>query len=97
MFSTLLPRLLLALLLATGVAAPSLAAPPAPAAIDPAAVPPRQQAPNDESAYRRFVLPNGMKVLLLSDPKLNLSSASVAVGVGSLMDPPAPPGLAHYL
>ena len=97
MFSTLLPRLLLALLLATGVAAPSLAAPPAPAAIDPAAVPPRQQAPNDESAYRRFVLPNGMKVLLLSDPKLNLSSASVAVGVGSLMDPPARPGLAHYL
>jgi insulysin len=67
------------------------------AGIDPASVPPRQAAPNDQSAYRRFVLPNGMKVLLLSDPKLNVASAAVAVGVGSLADPPQRPGLAHYL
>lgn len=67
------------------------------AAIDPAVVPPRDPAPNDRSQYRRFVLPNGMKVLLLSDPKLNVSSVSVAVGVGSLSDPPERPGLAHYL
>jgi insulysin len=67
------------------------------AGIDPATVPPREAAPNDQSALRRFVLPNGMKVLLLSDPKLNVASASVAVGVGSLADPPQRQGLAHYL
>src|SRR5688572_31045476 len=38
-----------------------------------------------------------MKALLLSDPKLNVASAAVAVGVGSLSDPPSRPGLAHYL
>lgn len=67
------------------------------AGIDPSTVPPREAAPNDQSAYRRLVLPNGMKVLLLSDPKLNVASASVAVGVGSLADPPQRQGLAHYL
>lgn len=71
--------------------------PAATAAIDLSAVPPRPRAPNDASEYRRFVLPNGMKVLLLSDPKLNKASASVAVGVGSLSDPPGRQGLAHYL
>ncbi len=67
------------------------------AGIELATVPARVSAPNDQSAYRRFVLPNGMKVLLLSDPKLNVASASVAVGVGSLADPPQRQGLAHYL
>jgi len=93
---------LTALLTAFGVPAWSAAAtgpvaPPRLAAIDPATVPPREKAPNDESAYRRLVLPNGMKVILLSDPKLNVASASMAVGVGSLSDPPSRPGLAHYL
>ena len=68
-----------------------------PSAIDLGTVPPRNPAPNDLSQYRRFVLPNGMKVLLVSDPKLNVASASVAVGVGSLSDPPQRQGLAHYL
>jgi insulysin len=89
-------RLLLSALLAACAALPASGA-SAPAAIDVAAVPPRQAAPNDASAYRRFVLPNGMKVLLLSDPKLNVASAAVAVGVGSLSDPPERQGLAHYL
>ncbi|MEP7282631.1 MAG: insulinase family protein [Rubrivivax sp.] len=90
--------------LATGVVsrAAAAAAPPAagtalPAALDLASVPPRDPAPNDFSQLRRLVLPNGMKVLLLSDPKLNVSSASVAVGVGSLSDPQQRQGLAHYL
>jgi insulysin len=87
---------LLLLLLATCVAVPVSGA-PAPVAIDVGAVPPRQPAPNDDSAYRRFVLPNGMKVLLLSDTKLNVASAAVAVGVGSLSDPAGRQGLAHYL
>ncbi len=91
-----------ALLLAAGIAAAVADTVPArvdaaPARIDPAAVPPRQKAPNDLSETQHFVLPNGMKVILLSDPKLNKASASVAVGVGSLSDPPSRPGLAHYL
>jgi insulysin len=91
-----LTRLISLLLVAAAAAAPATGG-AAPAAIDVAAVPPRQPAPNDASEYRRFVLPNGMKVLLLSDPKLNVASASVAVGVGSLSDPPERQGLAHYL
>ncbi len=71
----------------------------APAAAAPAAVtvPPLERAPNDASEYRRFVLPNGIKVILLSDPKLNRSSAALAVGVGHLSDPPARQGMAHFL
>jgi insulysin len=78
---------------------PALAA-PAPLVQLPAALPapaPRETAPNDRSEYRRLVLPNGMQVLLLSDPKLNVSSAALAVGVGSLADPPQRQGLAHFL
>jgi len=91
-----LAHLLVPVLLAACAALPATGA-SFPAAIDVAAVPPRQAAPNDASAYRRFVLPNGMKVLLLSDPKLNVASAAVVVGVGSLSDPPERQGLAHYL
>ena len=86
-----------ALLLLAGISTLAAAAPPAPSRVDVAAVPPRLAAPNDASSYRRFVLPNGMKVLLLSDPKLNVASTSVAVAVGSLSDPPERQGLAHYL
>lgn len=64
---------------------------------DLAAIPPHQPAANDASQYRRLVLPNGIKVILLSDPKLNVSSASLAVQVGSFSDPPRRPGLAHFL
>lgn len=60
-------------------------------------VPPRDPAPGDASEWRRLVLPNGLKVLLLSDPKLNVSSVALAVGVGSLADPPQRQGLAHFL
>ncbi len=60
-------------------------------------IPPLQQAPNDETAYRRFTLDNSIKVLLVSDPKLNKSSASLAVGVGSISDPKDRQGLAHFL
>jgi len=63
----------------------------------PTAIPPRQIAVNDESVYQRFTLDNGLKVILLSDPKLNKSSASVAVGVGSFSDPVERRGLAHFL
>lgn len=61
------------------------------------AIPPKVQAPNDESAFRRFVLPNGLRVLLLSDPKLNKASAALAVHAGAVDDPENRPGLAHFL
>jgi len=56
-----------------------------------------EKAPTDESEYRKFTLDNGMRVVLLSDPKLNKSSASVAVKVGSMADPKERQGLAHFL
>lgn len=87
----------------SGLFAPVAAAPETPPAIaasitlDPASIAPRQPAPNDRSEYRRFVLPNGMKVILLSDPKFNSSSASLAVAVGSFSDPRERRGMAHFL
>jgi insulysin len=60
-------------------------------------VPPREQAANDQSEYRRFTLDNGLKVILLSDPKLNKSSAALDVAVGSYSDPAGRQGLAHFL
>lgn len=51
----------------------------------------------DLREYRRFTLDNGLKVLLVSDPDMNKSAASMAVGVGSLGDPRERQGLAHYL
>jgi len=63
----------------------------------PADIPPRPQAPNDKSEYRRFTLENGLRVLLLSDPKLNKSAASLVVHAGQIDDPDDRPGLAHFL
>ncbi|MDF9826393.1 insulysin [Ereboglobus sp. PH5-10] len=60
-------------------------------------VPPLKRLANDQSEYRRFTLDNGIKVILLSDPKLNKSAASLAVGAGSLSDPRDRQGLAHFL
>ncbi len=60
-------------------------------------VPPLERAAGDQHEVRHLVLDNGLKVVLLSDPKLNVSSAALAVGVGSLADPPQRQGLAHFL
>ncbi|HNT39962.1 MAG TPA: insulinase family protein [Rubrivivax sp.] len=60
-------------------------------------IPEREPAPGDSAQWRRLVLDNGIKVLLLSDPKLNVSSVALAVAAGSLDDPPARQGLAHFL
>ncbi len=53
--------------------------------------------PLDKSEYRRFTLDNQLKVILLSDPGLNVSSASICVNVGSMSDPDNRQGLAHFL
>ena len=51
----------------------------------------------DHREYRRLVLDNGLKVLLVSDPDMNNSAAAMDVAVGSLSDPKDCPGLAHFL
>ncbi len=66
-------------------------------AVDLTDIPPRPQAPNDQSAYRHLVLDNGLRVILLSDPKLNKSAASLVVDAGQIDDPQERPGLAHFL
>ena len=53
--------------------------------------------PDDKSVSRDLVLENGLKVLLVSDPKYNVSAASLEVQAGSLEDPKNRQGLAHFL
>lgn len=56
-----------------------------------------EKASTDRSEYRKLVLENGLRVILLSDPDLNVSAASISVDVGALKDPRERPGLAHFL
>ena len=51
----------------------------------------------EQRQYRRFVLPNSLKVILVSDPTVHHGAASLSVAVGSLSDPPDHPGMAHFL
>ncbi|MFK7823004.1 MAG: insulinase family protein [Oligoflexales bacterium] len=53
--------------------------------------------PNDKRQYKSLTLPNNLEILLVSDPSLNKSAASLDVGVGSLEDPKEHLGLAHFL
>ncbi len=53
--------------------------------------------PLDETEYRKLTLDNGLKVILVSNPKYNISAASMNVKVGSLSDPADAQGLAHFL
>jgi len=52
---------------------------------------------NDKRSYRYVTLKNNLHVTLVSDEETEKSSACVDVRVGSLMDPPEMPGLAHFL
>ncbi len=60
-------------------------------------LPPRIKAPTDNAAFRRFVLDNGLRVLLVSDPKFNKSGAALVVPVGQMDDPADREGMAHFL
>ena len=51
----------------------------------------------EQRQYRRFVLPNSIKVILISDPTVHHGAASLSVAVGSLNDPDEHPGMAHFL
>lgn len=53
--------------------------------------------PLDESVTQRYVLDNGLRVLLVSDPRYNKSAAAMVVEVGSLDNPVEDQGLAHFL
>ncbi len=52
---------------------------------------------NDTRDYAYEVLPNGFKLLVISDKKAQRAAAAVDVGVGSASDPDAFLGLAHFL
>lgn len=54
------------------------------------------KSPEDARLYRGLELKNGLKVLLISDPTTDKSSASLNVHVGSMSDPEDLPGLAHF-
>lgn len=56
-----------------------------------------EKASTDRSEFRHLVLDNELRVVLLSDPDLNKSSAAMAIAAGSLMDPAELQGLAHFL
>jgi insulysin len=65
-------------------------------ASNPPALPPRVVAPTDEAEFRHFTLDNGLRVLLVSDPKFNKSAASLVVATGQIDDPFDMVGLAHF-
>ena len=52
---------------------------------------------NDSRDYTYFVLPNALRVLVISDPETDKAGAALNVGVGSLHDPVGREGLAHFL
>lgn len=52
---------------------------------------------SDDRQYRGLVLNNGLKVLLISDPNTDISAAALEVNAGSMYEPKAIPGLAHFL
>ncbi len=52
---------------------------------------------DDKRVFRTLVLENQLKVMLVSDPNLNKSAASLQVDVGSYSDHKDTQGLAHFL
>ncbi len=55
------------------------------------------QSPYDTRSLETFILPNQLKVLLISDPEAEKAAASMDVAVGSGANPVEIPGLAHFL
>lgn len=51
----------------------------------------------DLRSYRFIKLPNGVRALLMSDPRAEKAAAALTVGVGHLSDPRELPGLSHFL
>ncbi|KNC32106.1 Insulin-degrading enzyme [Lucilia cuprina] len=55
-----------------------------------------EKSQQDTRDYRGLQLQNGIKVLLVSDTKTDVSAAALAVQVGHMSDPDNLPGLAHF-
>ncbi|ABM05163.1 pitrilysin, Metallo peptidase, MEROPS family M16A [Psychromonas ingrahamii 37] len=55
------------------------------------------QSPNDSREYQVIRLANQLEVLLVSDPDLENSAASLSLPIGSMNNPDQQLGLAHYL
>ena len=51
----------------------------------------------DDREYKLVVLPNKMRVLLISDMEADLAGAAMNVHAGAALDPKGIPGVAHYL
>ena len=49
----------------------------------------------DYREFRHLILPNKLEVILISDPRAEISGASLSVGVGSYQEDPLIPGIAH--
>lgn len=58
--------------------------------------PPVEKSPADLRSYRALTLPNGLRVLLASDPTTNKAAAALDVHVGHFSDPENVAGLAHF-
>lgn len=52
--------------------------------------------PQDDRDYLAFILDNGLKCIVCSDPLSNESGAAMDVHVGACSDPKAVKGLAHF-
>lgn len=52
---------------------------------------------HDLRVYQRLTLPNGLRVLLISNPESPKAAASMDIGAGYFQDPRDIPGLAHFL
>eukprot|EP00956_Cyclotella_meneghiniana_P027144 scaffold60314_cov74-Cyclotella_meneghiniana.AAC.3 len=52
--------------------------------------------PLDKRQYETYTLPNGLKVLLCSDPTTTSAAVGMNVHVGACSDPVEIPGLAHF-
>ncbi|WP_456415274.1 insulinase family protein [Thiolapillus sp.] len=52
---------------------------------------------NDKRQYEYLVLPNRMRVLLVSDAQADKAAAAMTIAVGSTSNPPGREGLAHFL
>jgi len=55
------------------------------------------QSPNDKREYEYLVLPNQLRVVLISDAEADKGAASLTVGVGTSANPAGREGLAHFL
>ena len=55
-----------------------------------------ESSPRDPRSFRGLLLPNGLRVLLCSDPTAKKAAAAMDVQVGCFSDPRDLPGLAHF-